>query len=129
MNLKLEDKVYALELDLNRLFPNKRLRAKIGYTTKDMDRRIAGFRFSGNLKKHEDLVDKVFVSENILAKSIERIATEIAILRGYERVNDKNLGLGYTEWFYCSGQQIKSCILEAFKIVKKQMKRGKRGNN
>ena len=129
MNLKLEDKVYALELDLNRLFDNKRLRAKIGYTTKDMDRRIAGFRFSGNLKKHEDLVDKVFVSENILAKSIERIATEIAILRGYERVNDKNLGLGYTEWFYCSGQQIKSCILEAFKIVKKQTKRGKHGNN
>ena len=129
MNLKLEDKVYALELDLNRLFDNKRLRAKIGYTTKDMDKRIAGFRFSGNLKKHEDLVEKIFVSENILAKSIERIATEIAILRGYERVNDKNLGLGYTEWFYCSGQQIKSCILEAFKIVKKQIKRGKHGNN
>ena len=94
-----------------------------------MDRRIAGFRFSGNLKKHEDLVEKIFVSENILAKSIERIATEIAILRGYERVNDKNLGLGYTEWFYCSGQQIKSCILEAFKIVKKQIKRGKHGND
>ena len=129
MNLKLEDKVYALEIDLNRLFDNKRLRAKIGYTTKDMDKRIAGFRFSGNLKKHEDLVEKIFVSENILAKSIERIATEIAILRGYERVNDKNLGLGYTEWFYCSGQQIKSCILEAFKIVKKQIKRGKHGNN
>ena len=129
MNLKLEDKVYALEIDLNRLFDNKRLRAKIGYTTKDMDKRIAGFRFSGNLKKHEDLVEKIFVSENILAKSIERIATEIAILRGYERVNDKNLGLGYTEWFYCSGQQIKSCILEAFKIVKKQLKRGKHGNN
>ena len=129
MNLKLEDKVYALEIDLNRLFENKRLRAKIGYTTKDMDRRIAGFRFSGNLKKHENLVEKIFVSENILAKSIERIATEIAILRGYERVNDKNLGLGYTEWFYCSGQQIKSCILEAFKIVKKEIKRGKHGNN
>jgi len=124
MNLKLEDKVYALEIDLNLLFPNKRLRAKIGYTTKDMDRRIAGFRFSGNLKKHENLVNKVFVSQSILAKSIERIATEIAILRGYERVNDKNLGLGYTEWFYCSGQQIKSCILEAFKIVKKQMRKG-----
>ena len=129
MNIKLEDKVYALEIDLNRLFENKRLRAKIGYTTKDMDKRIAGFRFSGNLKKHEDLVEKIFVSENILAKSIERIATEIAILRGYERVNDKNLGLGYTEWFYCSGQQIKSCILEAFKIVKKEMKRGKHGND
>ena len=129
MNLKLEDKVYASEIDPNRLFENKRLRAKIGYTTKDMDKRIAGFRFSGNLKKHEDLVEKIFVSENILAKSIERIATEIAILRGYERVNDKNLGLGYTEWFYCSGQQIKSCILEAFKIVKKQVKRGKHGND
>lgn len=126
MNLKLEDKVYALEIDLNRLFPNKRLRAKIGYTTKDMDRRIAGFRFSGNLKKHENLVEKIFVSQNLLAKSIERIATEIAILRGYERVNDKNLGLGYTEWFYCSGQQIKSCILEAYKIVKKQMKKGEK---
>ena len=45
--LKLSDKVYALEIDLNQLYENKRLRAKIGYTTKDMNRRIAGFRFSG----------------------------------------------------------------------------------
>ena len=54
--LKLSDKVYALEIDLNQLYENKRLRAKIGYTTKDMNRRIAGFRFSGNLKKQEHLV-------------------------------------------------------------------------
>ena len=110
MNLKLSDKVYALEIDLNQLYANtpKRLRAKIGYTTKDMNKRIAGFRMSGNLKGKEHLVKKIFVSNSILAKSIERIATEIALLRGYERVNDKNLGLGYTEWFYCSGNQIKS---------------------
>ena len=127
MNFKLEDKVYALEIDLNQLFPNKRLRAKIGYTTKDMNKRIAGFRFSGNLKNKEHLVKKVFVSKSILAKSIERIATEIAIVRGYERVNDKNLGLGYTEWFYCNGEQIKSCILQAYRIVNKQVKRGKNG--
>ena len=127
MNFKLNDKVYALEIDLNQLFPNKRLRAKIGYTTKDMNKRIAGFRLSGNLKNKEHLVKKVFVSQSILAKSIERIATEIAIVRGYERVNDKNLGLGYTEWFYCNGEQIKSCILQAYRIVNKQMKRGKNG--
>ena len=120
--LKLSDKVYALEIDLNQLDENKRLRAKIGYTTKDMNKRIAGFRMSGNLKGKEHLVKKIFVSNSILAKSIERIATEIAILRGYERVNDKNLGLGYTEWFYCSGNQIKSCILQAYKIVNKQIK-------
>ena len=64
------------------------------------------------------------MSKSILAKSIERIATEIAIVRGYEKVNDKNLGLGYTEWFYCSGNQIKSCILQAYRIVNKQIKRG-----
>ena len=129
MNLKLSDKVYALEIDLNQLYANtpKRLRAKIGYTTKDMNKRIAGFRMSGNLKGKEHLVKKIFVSQSILAKSIERIATEIALLRGYERVNDKNLGLGYTEWFYCSGNQIKSCILQAYRIVNKQMKRGKNG--
>ena len=127
MNFKLEDKVYALEIDLNQLYENKRLRAKIGYTTKDMNRRIAGFRFSGNLKNQEHLVKKIFVSKSILAKSIERIATEIAIVRGYERVNDKNLGLGYTEWFYVSGEQIKSCILQAYRIVNKQIKRGKNG--
>ena len=127
--LKLSDKVYALEIDLNQLYANtpKRLRAKIGYTTKDMNKRIAGFRMSGNLKGKEHLVRKIFVSNSILAKSIERIATEIALLRGYERVNDKNLGLGYTEWFYCSGNQIKSCILQAYKIVNKQIKH--RGNN
>ena len=128
MNLILEDKVYALEIDLNKLYANKRLRAKIGFTTKDMNKRIAGFRFSGNLRKKEHLVRKVYVSKNILAKSIERIATEIAIVRGYERVNDKNLGLGYTEWVYCSGEQIKSCILQAYRIVKNEnKKRGKNG--
>ena len=83
---------------------------------------------SGNLKGQEHLIKKVFVSKSILAKSIERIATEIAIVRGYERVNDKNLGLGYTEWFYCSGEQIKSCILQAYRIVKNEnKKRGKNG--
>jgi|TARA_B100000073_G_scaffold91708_1_gene72534 hypothetical protein len=128
MNLKLDDKVYALEIDLNKLYENKRLRAKIGYTTKDMNKRISGFRFSGNLKKQEHLVKKIFVSQSILAKSIERIATEIAILRGYEKVNDKNLGLGYTEWFYCSGEQIKSCILQAYKIVNKETKKRGKGN-
>ena len=128
MNLKLDDKVYALEIDLNKLYENKRLRAKIGFTTKDMNKRISGFRFSGNLKKQEHLVKKIFVSKSILAKSIERIATEIAILRGYEKVNDKNLGLGYTEWFYCSGEQIKSCILQAYKIVNKETKKRGKGN-
>ena len=127
MNFKLEDKVYALEIDLNQLYANKRLRAKIGYTTKDINKRISGFRMSGNLKGQEHLIKKVFVSKSILAKSIERIATEIAIVRGYERVNDKNLGLGYTEWFYCNGEQIKSCILQAYRIVNKQVKRGKNG--
>ena len=127
MNLKLDDKVYALEIDLNQLYENKRLRSKIGYTTKDMNKRIAGFRFSGNLKKKEHLVKRIFVSNSILAKSIERIATEIAILRGYEKVNDKNLGLGYTEWFYCSGNQIKSCILQAYKIVNKETKKRGKG--
>lgn len=126
MNFKLEDKVYALEIDLNQLYENKRLRAKIGYTTKDINKRISGFRMSGNLKGKEHLIKKVFVSKSILAKSIERIATEIAIVRGYEKVNDKNLGLGYTEWFYCSGNQIKSCILQAYRIVNKQIKRGNR---
>ena len=127
MNFKLEDKVYALEIDLNQLYENKRIRAKIGYTTKDINKRISGFRMSGNLKGQEHLIKKVFVSKSILAKSIERIATEIAIVRGYEKVNDKNLGLGYTEWFYCSGNQIKSCILQAYRIVNKQIKRGKNG--
>lgn len=124
MTLKLDDKVYALEIDLNQLYENKRLRAKIGFTTKDINKRISGFRMSGNLKGQEHLIKKVFISKSILAKSIERIATEIAIVRGYEKVNDKNLGLGYTEWFYCSGNQIKSCILQAYKIVNKQIRKG-----
>ena len=124
MTLNLEDNIYALEIDLNQLYKNKRLRAKIGYTTKDINKRISGFRMSGNLKGQEHLIKKVFISKSILAKSIERIATEIAIVRGYQKVNDKNLGLGYTEWFYCSGEQIKSCILQAYRIVNKQIKRG-----
>ena len=117
--MKLNDKVYALELDLRKY---GKLRAgKIGYTTQQMPKRIAGFRFSGHLKDKEKLVKQVFVSESILAKSIERIAKEIAIIRGYEKINNKNLGLGYSEWFNCSGEQIKSCILQAYKIVKREV--------
>ena len=31
---------------------------------------------------------------------------------------DKNLGSGYTEWFFCTADEMRSCILNAFKFIK-----------
>ena len=71
MNLNLQDKVYALELDLNQLYENKRIRSKVGYTTKDIDRRISGFRMSGNLKGQEHLIKKVLYPKIYLQKALK----------------------------------------------------------
>ena len=70
---KFHDKVYALELKLT-----DEIRSKIGYTTLEkMEKRIAGFNFSSRFKGLEKQIVPVYTSENLIAKSIERIATEM----------------------------------------------------
>ena len=83
---KLEDKVYAIEITLD----EKKL-SKIGYTThKDMKTRIASFKPVGDLKKQlTNDSYKVMFHKSPHAKSLERIAKEIAIMRGYPKTNKK----------------------------------------
>ena len=30
----------------------------------------------------------------------------------------KNLGSGYTEWFFCTADEMRSCVLNAFRFIK-----------
>jgi hypothetical protein len=63
--------------------------------------------------------DVVIVGEyqTPMAKSIEHYAKKIAD-RKYDKVMDKNLGSGYTEWYFCSPLEMRSCVLNAFKYVR-----------
>ena len=116
-----DEKVYALELRLT-----KKIMGKLGWTSKPLCRRIAGFKFSGSLRGREEDIEVIFTSTTPLAHSIEKIAIEFAKIRGYHQVDNANLGNGKSEWFYASGEQMKSCILQAFKSAKKQFKKGEK---
>ena len=54
--------------------------------------------------------------ETPMAKTIEHYAKKIAD-RHYDKVMDKNMGSGYTEWYFCSPLEMRSCVLNAFKYV------------
>ena len=125
MKINLFDKVYAIELKLD-----KDSLSKIGYTTHEkMETRIASFRPIG-IDLNADNV-KVKYHETLLAKSVERLAKEIAIERGYPKTNNRNLGNGWTEWFGTpenpiTQNDIWSCIMEAKKkLISEIENRGK----
>ena len=125
MKINLFDKVYAIELKLD-----KDSLSKIGYTTHEkMETRIASFRPIG-IDLNADNV-KVKFHETLFAKSVERLAKEIAIERGYPKTNNRNLGNGWTEWFGTpenpiTQNDIWSCIMEAKrKLISEVENRGK----
>lgn len=122
----LNDKVYAIEVELD----SKKL-AKIGYTThKDMKTRIASFKPIGELKEQLTADSyKVKYHQTPMAKAVERVGKEIAILRGYPKTNNRNLGNGWTEYFgtpdYPVTQaMIWSCIMSAKKFLLSETNKG-----
>lgn len=122
---KLEDKVYAVEITLD----EKKL-SKIGYTThKDMKTRIASFKPVGELRKQLTTDSyKVMFHKSPHAKSLERIAKEIAIMRGYPKTNNRNLGNGWTEYFGTpdypvTQSMIWSCIMTAKNFLLKELEK------
>ena len=89
---------------------------KLGYTNVDVKIRVSRFRFAHDLTGMEKDVDIAFEYHTPMAKTIEHYAKKMADSR-YDKVMDKNMGSGYTEWYFCSPDQMKSCVLNAFHYV------------
>ena len=90
---------------------------KLGYTNVNTKIRVSRFKFSHDLTGMENDVVVVGEYETPMAKTIEHYAKKIAD-RKYDKVMDKNMGSGYTEWYFCSPLEMRSCVLNAFKYVR-----------
>ena len=84
---------------------------KLGYTNVDVKIRVSRFRFAHDLTGLEKDVVIVGEYKTPMAKSIEHYAKKIAD-RHYDKVMDKNMGSGYTEWYFCSPLEMRSCVRE-----------------
>ena len=98
---------------------------KLGYTNVDVKIRVSRFRFAHDLTGLEKDVVIVGEYQTPMAKSIEHYAKKIAD-RHYDKVMDKNMGSGYTEWYFCSPLEMRSCVLNAFKYVRWDKRRTSR---
>ena len=90
---------------------------KLGYTDKGTEKRLHMIKFSGSYKGMEEQVEIILEYPTPLARDVEYYAKKIATSK-YPRPMDKNLGSGYTEWFFCTADEMRSCILNAFKFIK-----------
>jgi len=109
---------YIVSLPIERM-------TKLGYTNVDTKTRVSRFRFSHDLTGMEDDVVIVGEYETPMAKTIEHYAKKIAD-NLYDKVMDRNMGSGYTEWYFCSPFEMRSCVLNAFKYVKWDKRRNAR---
>ena len=100
---------YIVSLPIERM-------TKLGYTNVNAKIRVSRFRFSHDLTGMEKDVVIVGEYETPMAKTIEHYAKKLAD-RKYDKVMDKNMGSGYTEWYFCSPLEMRSCVLNAFKYV------------
>ena len=109
----LTPKVYILQL-------GNLVLAKVGFTKKEIEKRIKEYRFSGQWTgKEKDIrLRAVFSYPN--AQSIEAITIAILERDNIPKANDKNLGGGYTEWYKCSPYKIQSAILNAIQYLHKK---------
>ena len=67
----------------------------------ELEKRIVGFGFSGKWKKREKDVEIIEKIETFLAPSLEKLVKKQLMKKWKShRLMDKNLGKGYTEWYY-----------------------------
>ena len=90
---------------------------KLGYSDKGAEKRLHTIKFSGSYMGMEKEVQIVTQYPTPLARDVEYYANKIATLK-YPKPMDKNLGSGYTEWFYCTADEMRSCILNAFRFIR-----------
>ena len=59
------------------------------------------------------------------ADSLEKLLHLVLKIKGVEKVNDKNLGSGYTEWYFCSPKQMNAHVLTTIRAYRKILKEKK----
>ena len=90
--------------------------SKIGETKDDLTKRIVGFGFGGKWKGREKDVEIILELDTLLGKSLEDIVKEI-LQRNWKdnQLKDKNLGRGYTEWYFMNPSSMVGLVMVAFK--------------
>ena len=84
---------------------------KIGETEQELEKRIVGFGFSGKWRKREKDVEIIEKIETFLAPSLEKLVKKQLMKKWKEhRLMDKNLGKGYTEWYYMSPKTMQGIV-------------------
>ena len=92
--------------------------SKIGETKDDLEKRIVGFGFGGKWKGREKDVEIILELDTLLGKSLEDIVKEI-LQRNWKdnQLKDKNLGRGYTEWYFMNPSSMVGIVKKAFDIL------------
>ena len=106
----LTPKVYILQLGTYVL-------AKVGYTSKDIKKRIKDYKFSGQWTGKEGDIRLHAVFTTPTAKSVEDLTIAILERDKIPKANDKNLGSGYTEWYRCSPSKIQAAVEVAIQYL------------
>jgi hypothetical protein len=92
--------------------------SKIGETRQDLEKRIVGFGFSGKWRKRESEVEIILELDTLLAPTIERIVKDTLQKNWKEnQLKDKNLGRGYTEWYFMKPTSMVGIVIRAFRTL------------
>ena len=91
----------------------------------DLEYRISKFNFSGKLKGKEKDISIDYRHFRFNADSLEKLLHLVLKIKGVEKVNDKNLGSGYTEWYFCSPKQMNAHVLTTIRAYRKILKEKK----
>ena len=59
------------------------------------------------------------------ADSLEKLLHLVLRIKGIEKVNDKNLGSGYTEWYFCNPKQMNAHVLTTIRAYRQILKKKK----
>ena len=108
--------LYVLQLKRN-----SKLFSKIGETQQDINKRIAGFGFGGKWKGMEKDVKRYRKYETILAPTLEREVKKILKRKKWKhlQLKDRNMGRGYTEWYFMTPKQMNGIVVKCFDKLKK----------
>tara|TARA_A100001388_G_scaffold264119_1_gene235105 strand:- start:19 stop:444 length:426 start_codon:yes stop_codon:yes gene_type:complete len=93
--------------------------SKGGYTEDELEYRISKFNFSGKMKGKEKQIAINYRHKRLNADVIEKLLFLVLKIKGVEKVNDKNLGSGYTEWYYCTPKQMNAYVLTSIRAYNK----------
>ena len=90
--------------------------SKIGETKDQLEKRILGFGFGGKWKGREKDVEIILELDTLLGKALEDIVKGLLQKNWKDnQLKDKNLGRGYTEWYFMNPESMLGLVRVAFK--------------